>query len=164
MNLPAFPLSSSKLVRTAAKREGLFAQAYAMLLQLHIWPVLRHWSGSYTAWSIAEKTRYFCATHNSKKWILKDFPPRESMWYKLTMLHYMATLPLLFIRADTMKKSRFVPIHLPLTKANFCLVSRLVFSNPYESAFSALLIHSSVTPFPFPTQVLTSKKDLKKYI
>lgn len=81
------------------------------------------------------------------------------------MLHYTAPFPLLFIKTDIMKKSRFVPTYLPLIKANFCLASRLIFSNLYESAFSVLLIQREETPPPPSTQVLTSEKDfLKKYI
>lgn len=97
-----------------------------------------------------------------ENWIPKDFSPggyntRDKPIH--ASLH-LTTFPLLFIRADIMKKSRFVPTYLPaLIKAYFCLASRLIVSNLYECAFSALLIHSSVTPSPFSIQVLTSKRN-----
>lgn len=163
VHLPTFPYSGPRPVRGADKRQGLFAQAYAMLWQLYIWSILRHRSGSYTV-STERRKRMpgTSALHTTpKNWIPNDFSPREYNPHdtNLSMLHYVATFPLLFIRADIMKKSRYVPTYLPLIKANFCLASRLIFSNLYKSAFSALLIHSSVTPSPFSTRALTSEKD-----
>lgn len=132
---------------------------------INIWRILRHRSGSHTASMEHRKTIPGTSALHAvpKKRNLKDFSPRKYNPHdtNLSMLHCMPTFPLLFIRADIMKKSTFVPTYLPFIKANFCLASRLIFSILYESAFSALLICSSVISAPFSTWILTSEKDLK---
>lgn len=93
----------------------------------------------------------------------RTFPQENIIHVIQTYPCFTTWLPFLYLYylSEQILWSRFVPTHLPLKKANFCLVSRSIFSNLYESAFSALLIHSSVIPFLFPIRVLTSKKDFK---
>lgn len=133
-----------------------------MLLQLSIWLIPSHKPGKPSA------------LHATPKMDPQTFPQEKYNISHVIQIYpginYMAIFPLLFIRGDIVKKSRFVPTYPPLIKANSCLASRLIFSNLYESAFSAipdflkisLLIHSSVTPSPFFTWVLTSEKGFKK--
>lgn len=165
MHLPTCLYSSFKLVRGDDKRKDYLLRLTPCYCS-YTFGRLRHRSGSVTVSTGRRKrTPGTSALHPTlKDWIPKDFSPREYNPHdtNLSMLHYMATFPLLFIGVDIRKKSRLVPTYLPLIKPNFCRASRLIFSNLYESAFSALLIHSSVTPSPFSTRVLTSEKDLER--